>query len=293
MVAPPFDAGAVNATMALLSPAVTVPMVGAPGAVSVAETPPAELELPTPLLPPQATRPETRLKSKKPAQGRTAKFMQHAPVGHPIGVTDSKKEMWRKYGRRPCTARDGYGFAPFGPAGGTPGGLQASGLSPGAQQVPLTAPDGLEKLHVSPTSAALHASKASRGGCGGRLCDPFACAQAQPLSSKMAPTISQVVMQAVLEVFMRSLLSTVGPSRANRLPGTKERGKASTRKHEIVIKTLRIDRPPTAGRAESAVAMRRKNESSFTLHTYFGRRVSSSETSSKRRSQLLHSSLMQ
>lgn len=219
--------------------------------------------------------------------------MQHAPVGHPLAVTDSKKEMWRKYGWHPCAAQNGYGFFPVGPEGGAPSGLQASGLSSGAQQVPLTAPAGLEKLHVSPTTAVLQASNASRGGCGGRPCEPFACAQAQPLSSKMAPTISDVATQAVLVVFMRSLLSTADRSRANRTPATTERGEANTRKHEVVIKTLRIDRPPTAGDAESAIAMRRENESFFTLHTHFGRRVSSSETSSKRRSQLLHSSLMQ
>jgi hypothetical protein len=47
MVAPPFEEGAVNAMLALVLPAVAVPMVGAPGTVLLVLSP----------LPPQADRP--------------------------------------------------------------------------------------------------------------------------------------------------------------------------------------------------------------------------------------------
>jgi hypothetical protein len=46
-------------------------------------------------------------------------------------------------------------------------GLQANGLPSGAQQVPLTDPCGVVKLHSCPLLKVLHAASASAGGFGG------------------------------------------------------------------------------------------------------------------------------
>jgi hypothetical protein len=68
MAAPPFDAGAVNAMLALAFPGVTAPMVGAPGTVTVdpplLDPPPLELALPEVPSPPQPDRPRRTVDAK-------------------------------------------------------------------------------------------------------------------------------------------------------------------------------------------------------------------------------------